>query len=70
MNIRSFGKKLAVGSTLALIAGAASAQTSTGPDVSGIVTVIVGCLVAVGTIGTAVLSVYYGAKIYKWLKVS
>jgi len=57
---------VAVAST-ALVAGSCFAQ-ATPIDVSSVTDVMSAAGVAVATIGTAGLSLYYGIKLYKWLK--
>lgn len=62
-------KRYAVGavSSLALVAGAASAQTTSAIDVSGIVTVFAGVVAAAATLGAAWLAMKIGIKAYKFL---
>lgn len=55
---------------LVLAAGAAAAQTSSGPDVSAVVTDIGYAAVAGGTIGVAYLGMVAGIRLYKWVRAA
>lgn len=64
----NFKRSAAAGlAATALVAGAASAQT-TGVDVSSITTVINEAGTAAATIGLAVLAMHYGIKLYRWIR--
>ena len=56
---------LAVGALV--LSGAASAQTAA-VDVSGVTSAISAASTAGATIGLAVLVMYFGLKLYKWVK--
>ena len=53
-----------VGGGLALASGLASAAV----DVTDIVTDILGAAAPIALIGGAVLTVHYGAKVFKWVR--
>lgn len=60
--------------TAALVGSSALAGTAmaadAAPDVSGPVSTINAAGVAGASIGTAVLSMYFGIKLYKWIKAA
>lgn len=64
MNLK---QQLIAGLALVSVAGASMAQ-ATGPDVTEIVDIIKGCGIAIAAVGVASLSVYYGGRVYRWLR--
>lgn len=61
-------KALMVGAALALGPGLALATGPTQPDVSDVVTFIGGTSTPIGLIGSAVLLVLVGIKVFKWVR--
>lgn len=66
---RKFGSKLAVGSTALVASGAALAGGGPTPvDVSDVVDAIEAAATPIASIGAAVLIVFVGIKVYKWVR--
>jgi len=63
----SFGKKLLVGSALALAAGASFAQTTGGVDVSAATDGLTQVKTAVGEIGPLMLGAVAAGIVFKWV---
>lgn len=63
----SLGKKVLVGSALALVAGASFAQTSGGIDVSAATDGLTQAGTAIGDIGKAMLAAVAGGVAIKWV---
>lgn len=59
---------VATGTVMATIP--AYANTPTAPDFSPIVTLIMGLVATVASVGMAVLTVYATAKVFKWVKAA
>jgi len=58
-------KRISLASGVLAASGAACAE---GVDVSSVTTSITAAGVAIGTVGAAVLVMYVGGKVYKWIR--